>query len=378
MEVEGENKSVDDLLQQRKEIVFGRTENFLKELGLSPFSSKMCVAYIQSRLDTEGGSDRLSHFLNYLMSRITTYKPYASLNDTYQRGCPNIIPGLRAQPFWNTELLPWTIILEENFESIRAEFMSLKGGNSFQPYRAPTASVTNKESVPEDHLGQLATDKGDWNVCYLYLHGMDFETNREKCPITSAIIRDIPRQYNHALFSALAPHSHVTAHNGPTNKKLRCHLPLVVPPGNGCRLRVGSEWMVLEEGKCVVFDDSFEHEAENTSGLPRVVLIVDVWHPDLSDDEVKVFDFINKAQILAARRLARMEMEEIQRSTLASSVDAVDKDLEGDMEASTETTLGSDGITAVSESTRSFFTVIEGAKGQEVRVESVWGESQVL
>jgi hypothetical protein len=51
---------------------------------------------------------------------------------------------------------------------------------------------------------------------------------------------------------------------------------------------VGEEYRALEEGKCVLFDDSFEHEACNTSlSEPRVVLIIDVWHPDLSDEEVR-------------------------------------------------------------------------------------------
>jgi aspartate beta-hydroxylase len=119
--------------------------------------------------------------------------------------------------------------------------------------------------------------------------------------------RNIPRQYNHALFSALAPATHVSEHFGPTNKKLRCHLPLVVParlPADCdadtacsplCSLTVAGEERPLEAGKCVVFDDSFLHEAENRAGPhcpgdpssgPRVVLIVDVWHPDLSAEEV--------------------------------------------------------------------------------------------
>jgi len=34
-----------------------------------------------------------------------------------------------------------------------------------------------------------------------------------------------------------------------------------------------------------VFDDSIEHEASNTSQEPRIVLIFDIWRPELSDDE---------------------------------------------------------------------------------------------
>src|SRR5206468_8159148 len=49
-----------------------------------------------------------------------------------------------------------------------------------------------------------------------------------------------------------------------------------------CTLRVGSETRTWRKGKCLVFDDSFEHEATNPSERARVVLLVDVWHPDLT------------------------------------------------------------------------------------------------
>jgi len=46
-------------------------------------------------------------------------------------------------------------------------------------------------------------------------------------------------------------------------------------------MRVGDETRTVQEGKCVVFDDSWEHEAWNDGDGTRVVLILDVWHPDL-------------------------------------------------------------------------------------------------
>ena len=57
---------------------------------------------------------------------------------------------------------------------------------------------------------------------------------------------------------------------------------------------VAGETKVLEEGKCFVFDDSFRHEAFNDctsdNGCPpRVILIVDFWHPDLTDEEVGIY-----------------------------------------------------------------------------------------
>jgi len=61
----------------------------------------------------------------------------------------------------------------------------------------------------------------------------------------------------------------------------------------------------LTEGQCVAFDDSFQHEAWN--GHPdtaRVVLIVDVWHPDLTDPEVRALELMRSHQLRAAKAAA--------------------------------------------------------------------------
>ena len=85
-----------------------------------------------------------------------------------------------------------------------------------------------------------------------------------------------------AYFSRLAPGTHLNAHCGPTNARLRLHLGLVVP--DGCSIRVGDEVRTWVEGRCLLFDDSFEHEVWNNATSERLVLIVDVWHPDLELD----------------------------------------------------------------------------------------------
>jgi len=59
----------------------------------------------------------------------------------------------------------------------------------------------------------------------------------------------------------------------------------VVP--EGLRLRVGQEQIRWQQGKVVVFDDSWEHEVWHEGASARLILIVDVWHPDLSEEEWK-------------------------------------------------------------------------------------------
>ena len=42
----------------------------------------------------------------------------------------------------------------------------------------------------------------------------------------------------------------------------------------------------LAPGEALVFDDSFEHEVWNDGKQERVVLLLDLWHPDLQQDEI--------------------------------------------------------------------------------------------
>ena len=53
-----------------------------------------------------------------------------------------------------------------------------------------------------------------------------------------------------------------------------------------CGMRVADEVREWEEGRCLVFDDAYEHEVWNDSAGERAVLLFDIWHPLLSPDEV--------------------------------------------------------------------------------------------
>lgn len=112
---------------------------------------------------------------------------------------------------------------------------------------------------------------------------MKFDYNCEKLPKTMEYIHKyIPNNYHHAFVSALTKNSHIMKHYGPTNKKLRFHLPLMGVSGS--RMRVGDETKQQVEGKAYVFDDSFEHEAWHDGNETRLILIVDFWHPDLTKE----------------------------------------------------------------------------------------------
>ena len=79
----------------------------------------------------------------------------------------------------------------------------------------------------------------------------------------------------------------IPPHAGPTNSRLRAHLGLVVPKKGEVSIRVGNETVGWKPGKWTIIDDSFEHEILNDSNKPRLILIIDFHHPDISREENK-------------------------------------------------------------------------------------------
>lgn len=293
---------------------------FRTHLGLSKFSTAFALRFVQEHF----GKKCCRRIMSYLLSKINDKR--VKCRDEWQRGCPQIIPGLRASKFWDPEQFEWIAELKANFSIIRDEIFALRRyqmkTSGFQPYRAPSSKSI---SCDNEIKGSVAHDSGEWNIYYLYLHNIDFSENRDRVPETTSLLKKIPRFYNHAMVSNLAADTHVTKHHGPTNKKLRVHLPLFVPPGGFCKLRVGNETRICVEGRPVIFDDSFEHEAWNMSEKSRVVLIFDIWHPDLSDEEVKFLSFIQNAQLRAERKrieLTSSYSDDIKNNNLFSIIES--------------------------------------------------------
>jgi len=100
--------------------------------------------------------------------------------------------------------------------------------------------------------------------------------------------------FGYAFFSTLHAHSKINAHTAPMNLRLRLHLPLIVPTKAegeeeesrpACGIRVGNITRRWQAGKALVLDDCFEHEVWNSTNSERVLLLVDVWHPDVTMQE---------------------------------------------------------------------------------------------
>lgn len=198
-----------------------------------------------------------------------------------QRPTFMLIPGLEPRPWFGREEFPFLADIEQHTDAICEELLAILVDESVlapyvdMPVDAPAAPVW----VELNHSLR-------WSSYHLFRYGERVEAHCARCPRTMAALESIPlmRVPEHspeALFSLLKAGTRIPPHTGVMNGRLTVHLPLIVPADCGA-LKAGDEARTWTKGQCLVFDDSFAHEAWNESGEDRVVLIFDIWNPGLS------------------------------------------------------------------------------------------------
>ncbi len=195
----------------------------------------------------------------------------ATRADPLQYPAMPLFPGLRHQPWHDTSAVAAAAQLEAASALIHDEYAALAD-----------ADLVHYEPPAMDRL---------WAVYMLWHMGVELDTAPARCPRTCALLRALPRvcldyPWGDALFSVHAADSHLRAHCSFDNLRLRLHLALQVP--EGCAIRVGTQTRQWQPGRVLAFEDSFEHEVWNRGAERRAILIVDLWHPDLSALEIEV------------------------------------------------------------------------------------------
>jgi aspartyl/asparaginyl beta-hydroxylase (cupin superfamily) len=169
---------------------------------------------------------------------------------------------------YDNATFPWSRAIEREWRLIRAELEQV---------------LLRKDDLPGFHeiatdVKQTSNDRG-WKTFMLAGYGVTSPKNIEACPQTWRICQNIPGLLT-VMFSILEPGKHLEPHRGPYNGVLRLHLGLIVPePRSELGIRVGTDIYRWEEGKAVIFDDAYEHEAWNRTPHTRVVLFVDFIKP---------------------------------------------------------------------------------------------------
>ncbi|MEO8304255.1 MAG: aspartyl/asparaginyl beta-hydroxylase domain-containing protein [Betaproteobacteria bacterium] len=191
-------------------------------------------------------------------------------------------PELPQIQFYDSSDFSWVSGVEAATADIRAELLEvMKEDSAFTPY------VQGDPRRPRKEQSGMQ-DNPDWSAFYLWKNGEPVTANAARCPKTLAAMAGVPlaRVANRSpsvLFSLLRPGARIPPHTGLVNTRLICHLPLIVPPN--CGLRVGNETRTPVEGRVWMFDDTMEHEAWNGSDRTRVILLFEIWRPELTEAE---------------------------------------------------------------------------------------------
>jgi aspartate beta-hydroxylase len=191
-------------------------------------------------------------------------------------------PGLLPVPMLPRERFPWLDAIEAGTDAIRAEFLQVHAADrGFTPY------LSYPPDMPHNQFAELNNSQR-WSAFHLIADGKQVPEHASRCPETMRLLAgapqpDQPGRTPSAMFSLLAPHTRIPPHVGVSNVRLVTHLPLIIP--EKCGFRVGNETRGWNLGEGFVFDDTIEHEAWNDSDKLRVVLIFDIWHPDLTPPE---------------------------------------------------------------------------------------------
>jgi ornithine lipid ester-linked acyl 2-hydroxylase len=157
------------------------------------------------------------------------------------------------QAFYESKEFPFAALLETNWRIILGEL----------------EQIQSKHFIP---WSEKYLYKDGWSIFGLYSYGLKIEKNCGLCPETTKLVERIPNLLT-AGFSALAPGTHIAPHTGYPDGVLRCHLGLIIP--DNCAIRIGVETRTWQEGKCLIFNDTIEHEAWNCGDRQRIILLLD-------------------------------------------------------------------------------------------------------
>lgn len=210
------------------------------------------------------GIDRVTKWLGQLAS------DNVPLSSNSMQEPRHYFPGLKDKAWHEASKYQTCKLLEDNWLAIKDEYFSSQSQQSDKPYTQHDMSfITGTE----------------WRAAILTRWGTHQE-DAKHYPQLMKLTADDHDIAEVIMFSVVKGKGKILPHCGPWNLRLTVHLGLKIP--DNCWIRVGNQTRTWQEGQCLVFDDSFEHEVANDSDDTRVILLVDIWHPSLTIQERKI------------------------------------------------------------------------------------------
>ena len=169
---------------------------------------------------------------------------------------------------YDTSLFPWVPEIEREWRMMRDELDRVL----LRKHELP-----NIQAISPD--ADAITQDAGWKTFVFVGYALRSERNIRACPETWRIVQKIPGLKT-AMFSIFEPGKRLPPHRGAYNGVLRLHLGLLVPERRDkVAIRFGPEVRHWDEGRVLIFDDAYEHEAWNEAQSHRVVLFVDFVKP---------------------------------------------------------------------------------------------------
>eukprot|EP00667_Euglena_gracilis_P005144 EG_transcript_5175 len=197
--------------------------------------------------------------------------------------CNLYVDGLWAtpRPVWENADIAWAGRLEEQWKTIQAELKkAVDSGDEWVVDQKHEGWI-----FPNRHGGSDAYGP-EWKILNIMERGQWNEASMRLFPETCRILREAEIPLMEAEFACLPAESYITPHSDGWNFMLTAHLPLLLPRRSSAYgLSVGDCTTKWKEGELLLFDSSFLHEAYNRSMEDRYVLLLRVWHPELTSVE---------------------------------------------------------------------------------------------
>ncbi|NNC99247.1 MAG: lipid A hydroxylase LpxO [Gammaproteobacteria bacterium] len=178
----------------------------------------------------------------------------------------NLCARLPNTPLLNVDDLDDLKILRENWQVMRDEAMQL----------ADDGQIKRSETLND--MGFNSFFRNGWTRFYLKWYDDYLPSAVEKCPKTVEILKQTP-SIKAAMFASLPPGGVLNQHRDPYAGSLRYHLGLVTPNSDDCYILVDGNRHSWRDGKDVLFDETFIHEAYNKTDQQRIILFADVHRP---------------------------------------------------------------------------------------------------
>jgi len=168
------------------------------------------------------------------------------------------------------------------------------------------ARIPRFHDIMQEQGAISANDGRDWRMYVMKAYGADVDKNLASAPVMRRLLDACPEVLS-ATYSYLAPGKHIPEHRGPFRGIMRFHVGLSMPRDSrgelGATLWVDHEPHRLDNGDCMLWDDTYPHEVLNATDEVRIALLLDVWRPRQPADMAALSSVIvSTARAFARRR----------------------------------------------------------------------------